>query len=87
MAVPALVTLKVAAEHSEHGGPLVAFLSPGRPRASRPGTTAIGRNREQDALEAFSDGVIAIIITIMVLELRPPHGESFPTLKPLLPYS
>jgi len=30
MAVPALVTLKVAAEHSEHGGPLVAFLSPGR---------------------------------------------------------
>ena len=27
-------------------------------------------------LEAFSDGVIAIIITIMVLELRPPHGAS-----------
>jgi uncharacterized membrane protein len=36
-------------------------------------------------LEAFSDGVIAIIITIMVLELRPPHGESFTLLKPLLP--
>jgi len=36
-------------------------------------------------LEAFSDGVIAIIITIMVLELRPPHGESFTMLKPLLP--
>lgn len=28
-------------------------------------------------LEAFSDGVIAIIITIMVLEMKPPHGEEF----------
>ena len=36
-------------------------------------------------LEAFSDGVIAIIITIMVLELKVPHGESAATLKPLLP--
>ena len=36
-------------------------------------------------LEAFSDGVIAIIITIMVLELRPPHEASIPALRPLLP--
>ena len=36
-------------------------------------------------LEAFSDGVIAIIITIMVLELRAPHGASLETLAPLLP--
>ncbi len=36
-------------------------------------------------LEAFSDGVIAIIITIMVLELRPPEGTSFDALRPLLP--
>jgi uncharacterized membrane protein len=36
-------------------------------------------------LEAFSDGVIAIIITIMVLELKVPHGEDFSSLKPLLP--
>ena len=36
-------------------------------------------------LEAFSDGVIAIIITIMVLELKVPHGASVDTLQPLLP--
>jgi len=36
-------------------------------------------------LEAFSDGVIAIIITIMVLELRPPHGMALDDLRPLLP--
>jgi uncharacterized membrane protein len=36
-------------------------------------------------LEAFSDGVIAIIITIMVLELKIPHGESLEALRPLLP--
>ena len=36
-------------------------------------------------LEAFSDGVIAIIITIMVLELKVPHDGSFAALKPLLP--
>jgi uncharacterized membrane protein len=34
-------------------------------------------------LEAFSDGVLAIIITIMVLELRVPHGESLGVLQPL----
>ncbi len=36
-------------------------------------------------LEAFSDGVIAIIITIMVLELKVPHGEDINSLAPLLP--
>lgn len=36
-------------------------------------------------LEAFSDGVIAIIITITVLEFKIPHGESFHNLKPLIP--
>ena len=36
-------------------------------------------------LEAFSDGVIAIIITIMVLEMKVPHGDSLDTLAPLLP--
>lgn len=36
-------------------------------------------------LEAFSDGVLAIIITIMVLELKVPHGDNLAELQPLLP--
>jgi len=36
-------------------------------------------------LEAFSDGVLAIIITIMVLELKVPHGEDLAALEPLIP--
>jgi uncharacterized membrane protein len=41
----------------------------------------MGKNR----LEAFSDGVIAIIITIMVLEMKVPHGDRIEALTPLLP--
>ncbi|HJW44974.1 MAG TPA: TMEM175 family protein, partial [Lysobacter sp.] len=41
----------------------------------------MGKNR----LEAFSDGVIAIIITIMVLEFQVPHGSRVEDLAPLLP--
>jgi uncharacterized membrane protein len=41
----------------------------------------MGKNR----MEAFSDGVIAIIITIMVLEMKVPKGEDLTALKPLLP--
>ncbi len=36
-------------------------------------------------MEAFSDGVLAIIITIMVLEIKVPHGEELSDLKPLIP--
>src|ERR1700704_3624241 len=36
-------------------------------------------------LEAFSDGVIAVLITIMVLELKVPHGTDLATLRPLMP--
>ena len=41
----------------------------------------MGTNR----LEAFSDGVMAIIITIMVLELKVPHGAEMADLMPLVP--
>jgi uncharacterized membrane protein len=40
---------------------------------------------QKNRLEAFSDGVIAIIITIMVLELQVPHGTDLESLRPLLP--
>lgn len=41
----------------------------------------MGKNR----LEAFSDGVLAIIITIMVLEMKVPHDHSIAALQPLIP--
>ena len=44
-----------------------------------------GAKMVKNRLEAFSDGVLAIIITIMVLELRVPHGDSLGTLAPLAP--
>src|SRR5690348_4049348 len=50
-------------------------------RASRSHGETMSKNR----LEAFSDGVIAILITIMVLELTVPHGTGFEALQPLLP--
>jgi len=39
----------------------------------------------KNRLEAFSDGVIAIIITIMVLDIKVPHGNGFAALRPLIP--
>ena len=40
---------------------------------------------EANRLEAFSDGVIAIIITVMVLEMKVPHGADITALEPVLP--
>jgi uncharacterized membrane protein len=40
---------------------------------------------KSDRLAAFSDGVIAVIITIMVLDLKAPHGVSWRSLVPLWP--
>src|SRR4051812_17042027 len=44
-----------------------------------------GANMTTGRLEAFSDGVIAILITIMVLELKVPHGSELADLAPLFP--
>src|SRR5213595_2334993 len=51
---------------------------------AQPASQAGGKMRT-GRLEAFSDGVIAIIITIMVLEMKVPHGDSVDDLLPLLP--
>src|SRR5437868_10843436 len=40
---------------------------------------------QKSRLGAFSDGVIAIIITIMVLEMKVPHGSDLAALRPILP--
>ena len=52
-----------------------------------PPASSQGRPEGIDAgrMEAFSDGVIAIIVTVMVLELRPPEGVGFDALFPLWP--
>ena len=45
----------------------------------------MGEGMGKGRLEAFSDGVLAIIITIMVLELKVPHGDTVAALRPLVP--
>jgi uncharacterized membrane protein len=40
---------------------------------------------EKNRLEAFSDGVFAVIITVMVLEMKVPHGSELRALEPVLP--
>ena len=43
------------------------------------------RGMPKSRMEAFSDGVIAVIITVLVLELKVPHGEGIDSLGPVLP--
>ena len=47
--------------------------------------TAVGSEIDSDRMAAFSDGVLAIVITIMVLELGIPEGASLAALKSLVP--
>jgi uncharacterized membrane protein len=43
------------------------------------------RTMNKGRLEAFSDGVLAVIITVMVLEMKSPHGTSLASLRPVIP--
>src|SRR5690349_13381740 len=59
-------------------------------QSNHPGMVVRRTHRSHDTmgkgrLEAFSDGVIAILITIMVLELKVPHGADLQALRPLVP--
>src|SRR4051812_28988588 len=56
----------------------------GDPAARREGDYSVWRVTK-GRLEAFSDGVMAVLITIMVLELKPPHGTDWSALEPLVP--
>jgi uncharacterized membrane protein len=59
----------------------VAPGSPGRRRSSRRNDgRATGAGMGKSRIEAFSDGVLAVIITIMVLELKVPHGDTLEAL-------
>ena len=71
---------------------------PGQQRGHRRRVAVVGRRQEtahrqrdysvpmsKGRLEAFSDGVFAVIITIMVLELKAPHGAELEAFRPLLP--
>src|SRR6266513_380739 len=67
------------ADQSSSGRPRSRYFDGGWNSTSRRRRMTKGR------LEAFSDGVIAILMTIMVLELKVPHGTDWDALRPLLP--
>src|SRR6185369_917834 len=66
---------------SRWDSPHCQHRSEARARVYRCGSNTMSKSR----LEAFSDGVIAILITIMVLELTGPHEPTLEALRPLIP--
>src|SRR5678810_992881 len=66
---------------SRWDSPHCQHRSKARARVYRCGSNTMSKSR----MEAFSDGVIAILITIMVLELTGPHEASLSALRPLIP--
>jgi uncharacterized membrane protein len=69
---------------SQHGNARCALVLPCKRSADRLAAME-GIEMEKDRLAAFSDGVIAVIITIMVLDLRPPHEADLGSLKQVAP--
>jgi uncharacterized membrane protein len=70
----------------DRGTPVRAAIEPRAPRPAGGGVADAEvrcRTMTKGRLEAFSDGVIAILITIMVLELKVPHGDDWAALQPL----
>ncbi len=57
------------------------MIEPPRSRCAARRDEAVNKGR----LEAFSDGVLAVIITIMVLEMKSPRGTSLAALRPVIP--
>ena len=91
MAAPGAPSVREAPRRGERAAAAVRATpaSPAAPSTAasalaengRPGVSGMGKAR----LEAFSDGVVAILITILVLELKVPHGTDWAALRPLLP--
>jgi uncharacterized membrane protein len=69
-------------QHScPHSDPIQAIC----PQADSQESPCYSRAMQKNRMEAFSDGVLAIIITIMVLELKVPHETTLAALRPVLP--
>ena len=78
-----LAALALVSSRSAWSTGLIVLLQ--RNDAIAPRSTPAAARVSKGRLEAFSDGVIAIIITIMVLELRAPHGAEPAALRSVLP--